>query len=329
MIGVFVLIVSALCGVAFGYAAQRGSICAVAGVEQWIEQRSVRQMLAFLRCSLWVCAVAAPLVWINSDARLAPLLPPSLAALAGGILFGLGATINGGCAYGTINRLGAGEVSFFATLIGMLAGFWLAARVTIMPPSPNGSSPLETPSILSVLIVAVAMLFCAREIRLIRRRGAETSAWSPERAAALMGLSGGILHALHGSWAYVVALQEVAFLDWSRIMLLPVILLGATITGAAIAAGASHRFHLRTDAAHIPVRFAGGTVMGIGGAWVPGGNDALIMHAAPALSPHTLVAYPALIVGVAVGLRASRLVRSRTPRCSLRSILSWKISGRE
>lgn len=326
MIGAFLLIVSALCGIAFGYAAQRGSICAVLGVAEWIEKRSGRHLLAFLRCSVWVLAVAAPLVWIDSDAHLASLHRPSIAAFVGGVLFGVGASINGGCAYGTINRLGAGEISFVVTLIGMVAGFWLAIWAGVMAAASLGPSPIETPSLLSVTLVGAAMMFCVRELRIMHKGRTGDPGWSPERAVALMGLSGGVLHVLHGGWAYMAGLQDLAAgLSAS----LPFLLLIMTIVGAAIAAGKGHRFHLRLDAKSMPVRFVGGVVMGLGGAWIPGGNDALVMHDAPALSPHVLIAYPALIVGVAIGLLVSRSVASWMPRRALRSIVSWKTSGRE
>ena len=114
------------------------------GVEEWIERRSARHMLAYLRCSVWVVAVAVPLVWLDPDAHLAPNLAPSLAALFGGLLFGIGATVNGGCAYGTINGLGAGDLSFSTTLLGMVAGFWLATSADLMSTVPLGRSRVET-----------------------------------------------------------------------------------------------------------------------------------------------------------------------------------------
>lgn len=58
-------------------------------------------------------------------------------------------------------------------------------------------------------------------------------------------------------------------------------------------------------------RLLGGTIMGIAATMVPGGNDVLILHALPALSPHAPVAYAALVAGAAAALAlSSRLRRS-------------------
>jgi hypothetical protein len=211
----------------------------------------------------------------------------------------------------------------------MVAGFWLATSADLMSTVPLGRSRVETLFPLAFLLTALAVLICLRELRTMFDRRSEGRVWSPERAVALMGIAGGVLHALHGSWAYTVAIQGAAETGLAGVPRLPLLILAASIVGAVIAAGAKHRFRLRLGARHIPARLGGGVIMGVGGAWVPGGNDALILHAAPALSPHALVAYPALVLGVAAGLLVSRWLRSWTPRRSLRSIVSWKTSGRE
>ena len=41
---------------------------------------------------------------------------------------------------------------------------------------------------------------------------------------------------------------------------------------------------------------------------VPGGNDVLILHAIPTLSPHALPAYLAMLVGIAITLVVMRLI---------------------
>jgi hypothetical protein len=56
---------------------------------------------------------------------------------------------------------------------------------------------------------------------------------------------------------------------------------------------------------------AGGTVMGVAAAMIPGGNDVLVLHALPALSPHAPFAYVALVAGAAGALVASARLRRR------------------
>lgn len=51
-----------------------------------------------------------------------PLLgPPSLAGLIGGVVFGIGMVLAGGCVVGTLYKLGAGSVASGVAFLGMLA----------------------------------------------------------------------------------------------------------------------------------------------------------------------------------------------------------------
>ncbi len=54
---------------------------------------------------------------------------------------------------------------------------------------------------------------------------------------------------------------------------------------------------------------AGGTLMGAGAALVPGGNDAPVLHALPALLPQAALAYAALVAGAACTLLLLRALR--------------------
>lgn len=59
-----------------------------------------------------------------------PLLgPPTLTALAGGFLFGIGMVLAGGCVVGTLYRIGAGNVLSMVALVGILAGSALYAEM--------------------------------------------------------------------------------------------------------------------------------------------------------------------------------------------------------
>ena len=42
--------------------------------------------------------------------------------------------------------------------------------------------------------------------------------------------------------------------------------------------------------------------MGLGAAFVPGGNDVLLLNAIPGLSPHALPAYLAMLAGIGIAL---------------------------
>ena len=56
----------------------------------------------------------------------------------------------------------------------------------------------------------------------------------------------------------------------------------------------------------------GGLLMGLGAAMVPGGNDVLVLHSIPGLSPHAAPAYGAMIAGIAAVLIMMRLIQGET-----------------
>lgn len=133
-------------------------------------------------------------------------------------------------------------------------------------------------------------------------------------AAVILGISSGILYTLHGTWTYTTVLkQEVQGLFRADINL-SWLLLGlflAMIAGMSLSSWQRGGFHLkwRGGRSH---RFCGGLLMGLGGALIPGGNDELILRAIPALSPHALPAYIALLAGVTCALGWLRFLRGKT-----------------
>ena len=307
-----VLLISVLCGVGFGYAAQHGSLCVVSGIEALLEGKSPRVFLSFLRCSVWVIAVTLPLAWAIDGDQLDAIAAPGIFTVAGGLLFGVGAAINGGCSFGTLIRLGGGDASFIATLAGLAFGFLLQrhAPAVDIASAMIGRSPLEAPTVAGTMVLLAAAAFCLREALGERRRGQVSGRWPPERAALIMGVAGGVLYALHGSWAYTIAIERgladmraggIPNFDLALIFL-------ACLAGAALGARRLDRFRLQLNARDVPKHLAGGTIMGIAAALIPGGND---VHALPALSPHAPVAYLTLVIGAAAALAISSRLRRR------------------
>lgn len=102
-----------------------------------------------------------------------PLLgKPSLANLIGGIVFGAGMVLAGGCVVGTLYKMGAGSVTSFFAFIGLIIGSGLYAEIhpywgafskstvlsdTITIPQLFGISPLFI--VISVSIPTIYFLF--------------------------------------------------------------------------------------------------------------------------------------------------------------------------
>ena len=130
-------------------------------------------------------------------------------------------------------------------------------------------------------------------------------------AAAVIGVSNGILYTYLGTWSYTHTLRSsveqaitsadvdtghvsAAMLWW---------LFSALVVGVIVSSVLSRRFVLDWQALAGWQRFFwGGMLMGLGAALVPGGNDVLILNAIPGLSPHALPAYLAMLAGIAVAL---------------------------
>ncbi|HEV2673011.1 MAG TPA: YeeE/YedE thiosulfate transporter family protein [Aliidongia sp.] len=306
------LIFSIICAATFGYASQRGGFCVTSAVTAVMENRSGRLFLSFLRCSLWAALSITLMFWVGAGAVPMASYPPTFWSVAGGVLFGAGAAINGGCTFGTLNRLAAGNLSFLVSILGMLFGAWASHELPIpgIIPLASGTSILVEPSRESVLLLALISVGCLRELALIwRKSGRERG--TPEQAAVVLGVCGGLLYALDETWAYPLNLDRLAEALKSAqardIALCAVSV--AALAGAAICAWQDGKFQLRLPWRPIPRRLFGGVAMGIGTTLIPGGNGTLLLQWLPALSPHAPIAYAALVFGAAASLGCFRSLR--------------------
>lgn len=235
--------------------------------------------------------------------------------IAGGFIFGIGAAVNGGCSFGTLIRFAAGDVSFIASFTGMAIGIWLQRHQFMSADlSPKGLSMVAHSSPLGIVLLGIVALLCLRELMLVPR-WKDPGSRSPERAAIAIGLAGGGLYILNGAWPYTVAFDQLVNSsdpDQLHGLTLAAITL-ATLAGATFGAIQSKMFHFQVQWRLLPLRIIGGVMMGFGAALIPGGNGVLVLHAFPALSPHAVPAYFALILGVGTSLFMSPFLRHVAP----------------
>lgn len=125
-----VFLLAAFFGFAYGFLLQKADFCFVASIRDWISVRDTRILNGVL-----VLIGTALLGWaivLSTGARgIADLwtVPVSGGNLLGGILFGIGMTIAGGCGSGTLYRCGMGYVQFWIVLVFAIAGNLLFALV--------------------------------------------------------------------------------------------------------------------------------------------------------------------------------------------------------
>jgi uncharacterized protein len=305
-----------------GFAAHRASICTVRAVAEIMSSRGGYMFASIGKSMLWVLAVMIPLFWLMPAAGTG-LSGWSLSGFAvlGGFLFGLGAAINGGCAYSTMARFVDGDGKMLATIAGFalgVLGFIALARWQWLP-RPSPAPPLvgsllgwaKVPAFLALAFLGWATY---EGVRLWRTRDTGTRfadlvlapRYRLSTAALLIGLSGALLFAGFGSFAYTATFElfiegALGTRDWPPTVRWVVLV--AVLAGMLLSTLQRGSFRIDWWPRRVWLANAGGgLLMGLGTALAPGGNDALALYGIPILSPNALPTFTALAVGVAVGL---------------------------
>src|SRR3990167_4899388 len=89
-------VLALLCAALIGFAAHRGSLCNVRAVAEIMTGGSAHMLSSLVQAALWVTlltGLGAQLMGLSPHVILAP--QPAALALLGGILFGMGAALNG------------------------------------------------------------------------------------------------------------------------------------------------------------------------------------------------------------------------------------------
>lgn len=304
-----IVIATALVALA-GFATQRGTICAVQAGRDVVERRSWTRFVSFLECAAWsaLILIAATLMGFSAlvDATAYEL---GLIPVIGGAVFGLGALVNGACAFGSVARLAGGDLSYLAMPPAFLLGAFLA--VDRWSPEPLLAHHADV-SIVAILIVLApfALWRVTTAIKAARRRGAVRNlrqpVWRPALAVfVIASVNAGALLLL-GPWPFTSQLLEVTregMGDLVRFAVTAAFILGAIAGGVT-----AKRFRLLyPDLTGLGRRLAGGTLMGIGASLIPGGNDRLVLVDLPLLHIHGVLAYGAMAAAIFLGLAMNRL----------------------
>jgi uncharacterized membrane protein YedE/YeeE len=124
-----------LFGLAFGFALQRSRFCFASAFRDLFLLQQGRVMRAILG-GMAVATLGFSLVMSNMTPNPAlGILPPDAHVVplgwhtvVGGILFGLGMVVAGGCVSGSLYRMGERYVASWVAMGGILAGLWVASR---------------------------------------------------------------------------------------------------------------------------------------------------------------------------------------------------------
>jgi uncharacterized membrane protein YedE/YeeE len=200
--------ISLLLATLLGFAVHRASFCTVSSVAEPFSTRKTYMLKAMLKTVLWVMAVSVPsLLLLPGVAAPNRSYAVTVAATIGGFLFGVGAAINGGCAFSTLGYLASGNLWMLTTLFGFCLGVaGLLIMVPIVEPGQGMSSLLfNTPNLLNLTILTLSWVFLCWEIIRLWKTRARDRSWKQRilsryyrlsTAALLLGFSGGVLYAL-------------------------------------------------------------------------------------------------------------------------------------
>lgn len=301
------LLLAALLAALMGLATQRGATCTVAAVEEMLVHRRADRVRALAAAALW----AAGLLALASLAGALPAPPPAHraggAALAGGVLLGLGAFINRACVFGAVARLGSGDWAYAMTPVGFFLGCLAFPGLGLMA-TPALPSTVDSRAMAVGLVLALGLLLFLSERR--RRRERTTllgQLGSPHGATASIGVLLAALTLVAGAWTFMDALMALARDPMSMGVAAWGLLFLALLAGA-VAGGASRGMLVARwpRPGHLARCLLGGFVMALGSLLTPGSNDGLILLGLPMLWPHALVAVPAMGLTVAAAMLVER-----------------------
>lgn len=299
-----------------GYASHRASLCTVRAVADALEGRRFDMLGGFARAVLWAMLLTVPATYFFPERFPLPVANgPLWMGLLGGLLFGLGAALNMGCSFSTLQRLVDRDWRMLASLGGFLGGSSLWYQLPLMKAEPIMSeSALRSAPWLLPLLLALIAWAVLESSRLWRRRVQlkhlhHTQNFSPAATAVILGLGGGLLYLGFGPWTYSNSLQASAgALVGERLWppALQLALVPALLSGMILSAWRRGSWRSRKPLRGWSANLIGGVFMGLGGALVPGGNDTLLLRLIPSMTPHSLWSYLMIIVGVACGLMLGR-----------------------
>lgn len=308
------VVVAVVCAGLMGYAIQRGATCTVAAVEELLDKRRARRLIAMAEASLWVAGGLALGKLLGALPAMPAAYPVTVWVFVGGALLGFGAWLNGACVFGAIARFGSGDLNYLATPIGYYLGCLTVGPLFGAPnPDPLAAESLvlRASSAVAPLVVAFAawrivppLLGALRSpsrgeaaVRVLAGR-----VWAPHAATGVIGVTFVAILLLVGVWAYTDVLAQLAR-GGTMLLALGVLCLLALFAGALLGGWTAGRLRaVRFTATGVAKCLAGGALMAWGTLLIPGSNDGLILIGMPLLRPYAWLAFATMCVTIAAAL---------------------------
>jgi len=334
---VLILAVSMLLAAILGLSAQRAGICTVKAVAELFSSRRPYMLLSFSKTSLWAAAVMMISGVVGYDSVFQHW-PIAWLGVSGGLVFGVGAGVNGGCVFSTLTRAVDGNFNMLGAVLMWPAGA-LIESVLARPYAPAiefgtvtafGVARMAGP-VLTLALGAWAVYELTTLFRHAMAFGSvsqfvRAARFKLSAAAALIGICNGFLFYNFQNWSFTSAVVRTFAARSAGVAtqtgMIWILFLSAAL-GMILSAQLRASFvPTRPSLAGLLRHGAGGLMMGAGAAMIPGGNDALILYGIPSFSPHAVPSFLAILAGIALVFLTARLTGMAIPRVICRSDVS-------
>ena len=311
-----------------GFVANRTTLCAVKAVSDVLFLHDTKTLISFGKIMLWAFCISTLLVWgFDTSPIHYQNHALSYGTISGGVLLGVGAVLNGGCALHTLLRLGRGDIGMLISLIGISTSpfvyDWVQSTLPVIGVKTSvGTIPslylFDTNSSYKLVFTAFVILWmCIESINLFRnfkiselKQRLVADCYQLSSASAILGISNGILFAIVGTWSYthtlLKSITEFAYQPTEHSSAIPVLLWCLSLSlfsGIVISSYLKGKLSIQLKPNPMWANyFVGGLFMGTGALLIPGGNDTLLLSAIPGASPHAIPAYLSMLVGIAISL---------------------------
>lgn len=334
-----------LAGGVIGATAQRSNFCTMGAISDVMAMGDYRRMRA------WILAMAVAMIGTQVmhglgliDIYKSIYLTPNfgwLGAIVGGLMFGFGMTISGGCANRNLVRIGGGNLKsiFVVILMGIFAYMTLRgligmARVQLesvsmvdltekglesqgmadMIAAAIGGGAQTVRGAMAVLIAGGMLIFCFKDAGF---RGSKANVASGVVIGAMIPVGWWITGIIGNDEFDPTALNSFSFVNPSGESLqylmtftgttinFGVSTVGGVIVGSFLAAVASRTFHIESfsDAGDMTRHMVGAALMGIGGVTAMGCTIGQGITGLSTLALGSLIALLSIIAGAVYGLK--------------------------
>ncbi len=323
-------------GVALGLAARIGRFCTLGAIEDLLYSSDDRRM------RMWALAIGTAIIGAHlamgfggldaADTAYLDRVWNPVATIIGGLMFGYGMALSGNCGYGALARLGGGDLRSFVIVVVMglsayfvMSGPLAEARVWLFPVKDNATDPQGISQFLqanygispiaSGLLIGGAFLALALASRKMLRSPKHMFWGSVVGLSIVSGWAGTAWIAAHGFAAEPVQTHTFAAPIGDTI------LYGMTASGTALsfsvgsvmgvligaALGSLSKGHFRWEACEDPRELRrqifGAALMGPGAVLAVGCSIGQGISAFSVLAYSAPVAFIAILIGAAFGLR--------------------------